>query len=356
MTVHATEAISISGQSSQGLRSALSTLVQKGSGDGGELFVSTPELLVTDGGSIAAATLDDGNSGDIRLEVGRLTLDEGLISAYTLGDGNAGDIEVRVGTLTLSNGGAIGTAAAEGNLGRGGTLTIFATDSISLSGRSSRTGVPSILVANARKGSGDGGQIFISAPILELHDGAGISFRNLGCKYGQCRRHKPEVGKLTMTGDAFISSGTQGLGQGGDIQVQARQIELNNSRAAITASGSGPGNAGNIEIHADDTFRSRNSVVSTASTLSGGGKINLSAGQIVELVDSQVTTAVQGGAGDAGNITIGPRYVILNDSQVIARAVEGNGGNIHYRGRCVSSPLPTSVVDASSPDRDRWHD
>ena len=88
-------------------------------------------------------------------------------------------------------------------------------------------------------------------------------------------------------------------------------------------------------------------MVSTESTQSGGGKIDLSAGQIVELVDSQVTTTVQGGAGDAGNITIDPRYVILNDSQVIARAVEGNGGNILIDAD-VFLASPTSVVDASS--------
>src|SRR5262249_8625353 len=106
-------------------------------------------------------------------------------------------------------------------------------------------------------------------------------------------------------------------------------------------------NAGNIDIHAEATFRSRKSGVSTTSDLSRGGKIDLSAGQIVELVDSRVTTTVQGGTGDAGNITIDPRYVILNDSQVIARAVEGNGGNIHI-GADVFLASPASVVDASS--------
>jgi large exoprotein involved in heme utilization and adhesion len=29
-----------------------------------------------------------------------------------------------------------------------------------------------------------------------------------------------------------------------------------------------------------------------------------------------------------GNITIDPQYVILNDSQIIANAYEGTGGNI----------------------------
>jgi large exoprotein involved in heme utilization and adhesion len=145
----------------------------------------------------------------------------------------------------------------------------------------------------------------------------------------------------------LASSAAQRLQGRADIHIQAGRIELTNNEAAITASSSGSGNAGNIEIHADDTFRSRNSVVSTESILSGGGKIDLSAGQIVELVDSQVTTTVQGGAGDAGNITIDPRYVVLNNSQVIARAVKGNGGNIDI-GADVFIASPTSVVDASS--------
>ena len=196
------------------------------------------------------------------------------------------------------------------------------------------------------KGSGDGGQIFVSAPVLDISDGGEISSAAFPESTGNAGDIKLEVGKLTISGDADISTST-GSREGGNIHVQARQIELNNNEAAITASSSGSGDAGNIPIHADDTFRSRNSAVSTSSTLSGGGKIDLSAGQIVELVDSQVTTTVQGGAGDAGNITIGPRYVILNDSQVIAQAVEGNGGNITIDAD-VFLASPTSMVDASS--------
>jgi large exoprotein involved in heme utilization and adhesion len=56
---------------------------------------------------------------------------------------------------------------------------------------------------------------------------------------------------------------------------------------------------------------------------------------------------VKGGSGDAGNITLDPRFVILNDSQVIAQAVTGNGGNIRI-GADVFLASPTSVVDASS--------
>ncbi len=352
ITVHATESISISGQTSQGQSSAIGTTVVKGSGAGGNLFISTPELLLTATGSIISGTYGKGNSGDLRLEVGRLTADFGFLGSFNAGDGNAGNTEIQVGTLTISNGGGIYATAGSATPfdiagpGRAGNITVIATDSISLSGRDS-TGFPSGLFTFAFIGSGAGGHIFVSAPTLNLSDGGEISSASFPASTGNAGGIKLEVGKLTMSGDADIVTTTAGPGQGGNIQVQARQIELTNDKAAITASSSTSGNAGNITIHADDTFRGRNSSVSTESTQSGGGKIDLSAGHIVELVDSQITTSVQGGTGDAGNITIDPHYVILNDSQVIARAVEGDGGNINI-GADVFIASPTSVVDASS--------
>jgi large exoprotein involved in heme utilization and adhesion len=354
LTVKATESILISGRAGLFQPSGLFTNAFSGSGDGGQLFVSTPILDVRDGAFIAAGTQDKGKAGNIKLEVGRLTADSGFITSGTTGDNNAGDIEVQVGTLTLSNGGGILTSAegivpelATGGPGRAGNITVNATDSISIAGRDS-DGFTSGLFTDAFKGSGDGGQIFVSAPVLDMRDGGEIFAGTSSESTGNAGDIRVEVSKLTMSGDADIATLTTGPGQGGDIHVQAQQIELNNNnKATLTASSFGSGDAGNIEIHADDTFRSRHSVVSTESTQSGGGKINLSAGQIVELVDSQITTTVQGGAGDAGNITIDPRYVILNDSQVIARAVAGNGGNINI-GADVFIASPTSVVDASS--------
>ena len=56
---------------------------------------------------------------------------------------------------------------------------------------------------------------------------------------------------------------------------------------------------------------------------------------------------MQGGSGDAGNITLDSRFVVLNDSRVIARAVEGNGGNIRIQSSDFLA-TPQSVVDASS--------
>jgi large exoprotein involved in heme utilization and adhesion len=47
------------------------------------------------------------------------------------------------------------------------------------------------------------------------------------------------------------------------------------------------------------------------------------------MIDSSVTAAVAGGKGDGGNIHISkPKFVILNDSDILADAYGGRGGNI----------------------------
>jgi hypothetical protein len=109
LTVHATEAILISGQSSLSQSSGLFTTALKGSGNGGQLFISAPILELHPGGAIASGNSlqSTGNSGGIKLEVGRLTVDGGFINAITLSEGNAGNIDVQVGKLTLQNGGQI---------------------------------------------------------------------------------------------------------------------------------------------------------------------------------------------------------------------------------------------------------
>src|SRR5438094_6953731 len=79
-----------------------------------------------------------------------------------------------------------------------------------------------------------------------------------------------------------------------------------------------------------------------------GGRNIILAGGTVVLMNSSSTTAVGTGAGNGGNITIDPQFVILqNGSQILANAFGGNGGNINIvAGLLLSSP--DSVINASS--------
>jgi hypothetical protein len=87
--------------------------------------------------------------------------------------------------------------------------------------------------------------------------------------------------------------------------------------------------------------------VTTQAVQAGGGTIILRAGRVIQLHDSAVSTSVQGGGEDAGNITLDAPFVILDGSQIIANAFEGVGGNIRI-GANVFLADPASRVEASS--------
>jgi large exoprotein involved in heme utilization and adhesion len=144
-----------------------------------------------------------------------------------------------------------------------------------------------------------------------------------------------------------VSSDTDAAGAGGDIRIQSQQVLLLGG-GTISAKSSGIGNAGNIVIEASDTLESRNGFVTTEAKRSDGGNVTLNVGYLVKLVDSEVTSSVDGGPQTTGgNITIDPRYVVLKNSKIVANAFEGTGGNITIVADTFLAD-PLSLVDASS--------
>jgi hypothetical protein len=157
--------------------------------------------------------------------------------------------------------------------------------------------------------------------------------------------------KVRATEALTISGSGSGLftnslaeGRSGDIDVAARQVQLTNG-AQISAESEGVGNAGRLAITATDTFRSRNSSITTEAATADGGDIHLSVGSLLHLVDSRITTSVGGEEGRGGNITIDPRFVVLDHSQIRADAFGGPGGNINILADTLASE---SLVSASS--------
>ena len=64
-------------------------------------------------------------------------------------------------------------------------------------------------------------------------------------------------------------------------------------------------------------------------------------------MDSKITTSVLGSNGNGGNIMIDPLLLVLDDSQIIAQAVAGHGGNITIDANDFL-PSDDSLVSASS--------
>ncbi len=102
-------------------------------------------------------------------------------------------------------------------------------------------------------------------------------------------------------------------------------------------------------INAGQNYTSSNSSVTTQAAQASGGNITVLATDLVHLTNSEINASVQGSSTTVGgNILIDPLNVILQNSQVLAQATQGQGGNINifYSGALLADP--SSVISASS--------
>jgi large exoprotein involved in heme utilization and adhesion len=155
------------------------------------------------------------------------------------------------------------------------------------------------------------------------------------------------VGSLAMQGGT-ISARSTGSQVGGNVSVAAQAGITISDGASLTANSSGSGNAGNIATKAGTQFLSQNASMTTEATQASGGNILVQAIDSIRLINSRISTSVLGGPNTSGgNIILDPAVVTLQNSQVLAQASQGAGGNINIiAGTFLADP--TSVVSASS--------
>ncbi|MDM8560142.1 filamentous hemagglutinin N-terminal domain-containing protein [Candidatus Parabeggiatoa sp. HSG14] len=110
------------------------------------------------------------------------------------------------------------------------------------------------------------------------------------------------------------------------------------------------GDAGQIVINADSIQLTDSSEINTGSISGGGGSITLNVDKLVFLNNSQISTSVQKGVGNGGDLSLNPEFVIMENGKIIAKANEGQGGNINITttGIYTFPPESASTIDASS--------
>jgi large exoprotein involved in heme utilization and adhesion len=218
--------------------------------------------------------------------------DGGRISTSTATDASAGSITVNAGMINLSSGASI----------------------ISSSGFNQGTAV------GFRFGNGAGGTVTVNAtgPVTIADQGSGL----------------------------FTT--TVGNGAGGNITLHGSAIQLSNG-AAISATSSGKGNAGNITVNAGNQLTMSNSSITTEANQSSGGAIKLTTNPsgMVQLTNSTISASVLDGTGGGGSVNIDPQAVILQNSQILAQAIQGAGGNISITTNLLL-PDSASLISASS--------
>ena len=195
VNIMASNSVTFRGTSRDGrISAAVSRIEEGGRGDdGGDIEITTPILEVLDGAQLIASTEGQGSAGNVRIIASdRVTFrgnsgDGRFISAAFSsisieagGQGDeGGDIEITTPILEVLNGAQL-IASTEGQ-GNAGNVRIIASDRVTFRGTSGDGQFNSAIFSRVEEeGIGDGGDIVITVPYLEVLDGAILSASTFG--------------------------------------------------------------------------------------------------------------------------------------------------------------------------------
>jgi filamentous hemagglutinin family protein len=309
---------------------------------GGVTITASDTVSITSGGFISSSAQSGGKPGSTVVKASALLIDGGTLGTFASPglEATAGDVTVEVATLSLTGGGQIVSATA--GAGPGGTITVAASESIAISGRSSLR--PSQIVSSTI-GSGNGGRVIVSTPSLTIDggqifadalQGAGsagdVVLKDIGTltltngaqvtseafpeSTGNAGNVTLEVGTVVVTGGSFLSTTTSGLGKGGTLTIKAREA----------VSIAGPAASSDIDT----------TIVSAATLGSGAGGQIVIAAPVLRMAGG-VITALTGvpetgppATGAAGNVSVEvDRLSLAGGALIDSRTTsEGRGGSV----------------------------
>ncbi|HHP7232341.1 MAG TPA: filamentous hemagglutinin N-terminal domain-containing protein, partial [Xenococcaceae cyanobacterium] len=367
LSVKSTESITVTGISafSPIFSGILADVAPEATGSGGNVTIETNSLQISDGGQISSGTFGIGNAGsltvtsqNIKISGGSFFGPSGLFTPVALGArGNGGDLSIETNSLEIMDAGQISSGTF--GFGNGGNLTIKANE-IDLSGGNEFApstidttvfkipGIPEEIVPFLGAGFGNGGNLTIETNSLRVSDGAQIAVSTSGI--GQAGNLAINAENVELLG--FNELGRSGLfasaiiesGDGGDINLKSDRLSL---RDGATISGSnfasrnsdippGTGTAGNIKIDVnslklDSTIAEDFSSITASTNSQAGGDITLNVNaDLVVTNNSQITSDTKG-EGAGGNITLTADTLKLSRGGLLSTntSASGNGGTIN---------------------------
>ena len=323
-----------------------------GSGDAGDTNIEVNSLELTNGGQISSGTFDSGNSGSLKINASESISISGnkifsnselddevdvfysslLVSTEFESTGNGGSLIVETPNLQINDGGII----TSGTLGSGnaGNITIIANNvevSNSITDESSiRTGIDSTVELFA---SGNGGNIDIVANNLRVFDGGSIAANTLG--EGNAGNISINARSIDVNGDlseqqlpSQISALSQNDFAAGSVNITTESIRIRNG-AEINVSNQGLGEAGNLNLTANNLLIDSGGRIKAEVNGGQQGNINLDINELVLLQGGSSITTNATDASQGGNIIIDSAVIAgFENSDIIANAVDGDGGNI----------------------------
>ncbi len=332
-------------------------------GAGGGINIDVQRLIMRDGSLLGSTSYSDGPSGNINVKAaesvelsntGPSTAVSTGISTLSIGtNGQAGDINVETKRLSLSGGSAftLGSGVLVGRFlfsqkgGPAGNLTVRASESVEISGISqllTSGNQNASAFTSGTLSSSRGGNIRVDTPSLTVRDGGIVSTSSLGV--GNVGDITINADRLEVAGSAnnglFVSeidasvgkvfgNNADAIANAGSVNLNTRQLSIRDG-STVTVLARGTGRAGNINVVAD-TIALDNKGRIDGTTVSGtGANINLQARSIQLRRGSRITT--DAGTSEGGNINLRSDILVAlpgENSDITANARSAQGGRVN---------------------------
>jgi filamentous hemagglutinin family protein len=356
--------INTQGKLSIANKGAISSLVSiTGVGNSKGIDITARELELANNSSISTDTIQftqvdgKGNAGDINIKttgdikvfgydpsaINPTTSGRSEIASNGLGKGDTGKITIDTqGKLSVVNSGSINSYINFIGAGNSKGIKINARELELVNGSKITTATAQLAQI---AGKGNAGDIEVKT-IGDIKLAAGSIFDSSTYFQGNAGKIEIETqGKFSLSDRSSITStiGSSANGNGRDISIAAREIELNNSfmingTQQITQV-NGKGKSGDIILQAKDTISFKNiSAISTESSGAGqAGNVSITAAQLL-LNNSGLLSDATSVSGGNVTVALSDKFLLQNGSSIITRSgsseKNGNGGNI-----TISSPL-----------------
>lgn len=297
----------------------VSSSFSKNTGAGNVLLDGKESVSLTNNSAINATSFGIGNSGNITIKsLGPVTLQTSQVSTnigstdprFPAAQGNAGNINLSGRSVSVKDGALV--TAVSTNSGKPGNIEVNAQEFVELSGigpfpppRNSRIQgniYSSLTTSSDKRAQGSAGNININVP----------------------------AGTLSLSDSANIRSDSKSPFSGGNINVNAFVLDLTGGGQIFTTTNS-RGNAGNINLNITDRTNISGSNPSFITTSDQAiGSSFPSSGVFANT--SETST------GDAGNLTINTRELVIRDGAgVFVNSLgRGTAGNLTVDARSIS--------------------
>ncbi|MEL7035538.1 MAG: filamentous hemagglutinin N-terminal domain-containing protein [Cyanobacteria bacterium J06592_8] len=341
LTITASESLTMSGGTAQ-----IATET-RGTGAAGNLTIDAIRASIRDGASVRTSTFAEGNAGNLTVRAsegveitgtaeiineGILTEEQSGLFAEVFEDatGQGGTITVDTRQLTLTNGGQISVNTL--GSGQAGNLAIAATESINLVGETPRRRGPTGLFARVDvDATGNGGSIILETRRLTLQDGAQASTDTFGIgDAGDLLVNASDgVEVVGSTADGrfasglFAQVGEGGRGNGGNLTINTNQLIVSQG-AQIGTEARNTGQAGILTINANNSVILRGTAPVPEPQEDQRSGIFVSAEPAFEDESGNliITTA------DAGELIINsPELIVENGARISADNFGTGGGS-----------------------------